>query len=665
MLDSSPKGESDCYKRAKRSLGLILEKGEELKFDHVVEPEVTIVIASRNPAPFLFRCLEALCLSESVRMEVVVVVESSPRELIALLLDRLKTVVKVRCPEIVSYSDAWNQGANVARSANIIFLKDDVCVRKDAICATLNALNNDGGVGAVGAMLLDGDGVLIESGSLLNSSGICRSVGRGWNPDDYRVQYKRDVAFCSGAYLGITKETFQSIGGFDESFLDEYYEDVDLCLRLNRAGKRTVYDPCSVATRNLEYRDSWEKAAKLMAANRNRLLLIRELELASFPSQSDFELDTVHECARGQRILWVEDAPPFAHMGAGFPRTKEMLRTLIELGHSVTLLPTFITTSDFMDVYKDTPREVEVALGVGAEGFDEFWQRKWKEYDTVIISRPNNLNSIGRIIEDTKSKRPDLRLIYDAEAIFANREINEALYNGEPFSESEERQLLKAELKLAVIADVILSISEHEREQFASLGFSKVIMLRHHSTIEPAVRSFAEREGILFVGAVHSDSAPNAIGLIDFIENSLPLIRAKLGQDIKLYCAGRYHSDELMKYASDSEVFLGFVEDLSEWYEKCRVFIAPARFAAGIPLKIIEAASKGIPVVATTLARSQLGWTEEELISAHTAGAFADACVRVYSEEPLWHQLRMGALAKIRQDYSREHIVEALRCALE
>ena len=664
MLDSL-KGESDFYRRAKRSLELFLETGEGLNFDSVAEPEVTIVVASRNPAPFLFRCLEALSLTESVQMEVVVIVESNPIELITRLLDRLKAVAKVQCLEIASYSSAWNMGADVARGADIIFLKDDVCVRSDTICATLSVLNNEKGVGAVGAMLLDGDGVLIESGSLLNSSGICRSVGRGWNPDDYRVQYRRDVAFCSGAYLGMAKDTFQSIGGFDESYLDEYYEDVDLCLRLNCAGKRIVYDPCSIVTRNLEFRDSWESAAKTMAENRNKLLVNREFELASFPSQSDFELDPVHECTRGQRVLWIEDAPPFAHMGAGFPRTKEMLRALIELGHSVTLLPTFITTSDFADVYKDTPREVEVALGVGGEGFEEFWQRRGELYDAVIISRPNNLSSFGRLIEDTKSKRPGLRLIYDAEAVFANREISEALYNGEPFSESEEKQLLEAELKPSKAADAILSISEHERKQFGTLGFSNVVMLRHHSAIEPTVGSFSEREGILFVGAVHSDSAPNAIGLIDFIENSLPLIRAKLGHDIKLYCAGRYHSDELMKYASDSEVFLGFVEDLSKWYEKCRLFIAPARFAAGIPLKIIEAASKGIPVVATTLARSQLGWTEKELVSADTAEAFADACVRAYSEEPLWQQLRVGALAKVRQDYSREHIVEALRCALE
>ncbi len=665
MLDSSRKEESDFYSYAKRSLDLFLKAGERLRFDPIVDPEVSTVITSRSPAPFLFLCLKALNLSKSVRIEVILVVDSTPSELIACLLDRLENVVKVSYSGVRGYSEAWNRGARVARSENVIFMKDDVCVRKETVCATINLLNSEDNVGAVGAMLLDRDGVLIEAGSLLDSNGICHSVGKGWNRDDYRVQYRREVAFCSGAYLGLKLETFKSMGGFDTSYLDEYYEDVDLCLRLDRADKRIVYDPCSIATRNLEFRDSWEMAAMLLEENRNRLLLNREFELASFPTHVEFELDAVHECAKGQRILWIEDAPPFAHMGAGFPRTKEMLRSLIELGHSVTLLPTFITTSDFKDVYKDTPREVEVALGVGVDGFEKFWKKRWKVYDTVIISRPNNLESICHYIANTKRQKSSLRLIYDAEAVFVNREISERQYVGEAYSEAEVRRLLEAELKPAMAADAVFAISEHERNQFASLGFSNVIMLRHHSEIQPIEQSFEVREGILFVGAVHSDSAPNAIGLIDFIENSLPLIREKLGHDIKLYCAGKYHSDELMKYASDSEVFLGFVEDLGIWYEKCRLFIAPAQFAAGIPLKIIEASSKGIPVVATTLAKNQLGWSKEELLSADTAEGFAEACIRVYSEEPLWRQLREGALTRIRRDYSRAHIVEALQYALE
>ncbi len=665
MPDSNNIGDSDFFSRAKRSLDRFLEKGDGPVFESIADPEVSVVVVARNPALFLFRCLEALSRSRSASLEVVVVVEDGAGELMDDLLDREENLEVLRVPTIRSYSNGWNRGAKAAGCANLVFLKDDVCVKEEAICATLEILRSGSEVGAVGAMLLDRDGVLIEAGSRLEASGICQSVGRGWNPDDYRVQYRRDVLFCSGAYLGISKVVFDSVGGFDESYLDEYYEDVDLCLKLRKNGKRVLYDPCSIAIRNLENRYSWEKVSILLEENRERLVLNRGPELAQLPPECEFDSEAVFECARGQRILWVEDAPPFAHMGAGFPRTKEMLMALIELGHSVTLLPTFVTTSDFDDVYRDTPREVEVALGIGKSGFEEFWKRRCLLYDTVIVSRPNNLKAFCHLIEDTRKSRPELRLIYDAEAVFANREISERRFKGDPLSETEEKLLLESELMPARNMDVVFAISEQERKQFYSLGFSRVVMLRHHSVVQPTPRTFGDRRDILFVGAVHSDSAPNALGLIDFIENTLPLIRLKLGDEIKLYCAGKYHSEALLQYASDTEVFLGFVEDLRVYYDQCRLFIAPAKFAAGIPLKIIEAASKGIPVVGTELAKNQLGWSLDEMLSADTADAFAEACVRVYSDESLWRQLREGALARVRQEYNREHIVDALRHALE
>lgn len=665
MPDSSTNGDADFLIRATHSLDRFLEEGGGLFPKSIADPEVSVVIVARNPAPYLFRCLEALGRADAVSLEVVVVVKEVANDLVDRLLDRIENLRVVRVPKIASYSHGWNQGAKTAKGTNLIFLKDDVCVNEKAIGATLKLLRSEKDVGAVGAMLLNRNGVLIEAGSRLESSGICQSVGRGWNPDDYRVQYRRDVLFCSGAYLGITRAIFASVEGFDESYLDEYYEDVDLCLKLKRDGKRVVYDPCSIAIRNLEYRDSWGKALVLLTENRKRLVLNRGPDLVQLSSNCEFNSEAVFECARGQRILWIEDAPPFAHMGAGFPRTKEMLMGLIELGHSVTLLPTFITASDFADVYRDTPREVEVALGVGIDGFEEFWKRRSVHYDTVIVSRPNNLKAVCHYLENTKKVRPELRLLYDAEAVFANREISERRYYGDPLTKAEEKRLLEKELLPAKPMDAVFAISKHEEKQFRSLGFTNVFMLRHHSHIQPTKRTYGERKDILFVGAVHSDSAPNALGLIDFIENALPLIRSKLGADIKLYCAGKYHSEILLEYASDTEVFLGFVEDLSGWYERCRLFIAPAKFAAGIPLKIIEASSKGIPVVGTELARIQLGWSDEEMLSADSAASFADACVQVYSDESLWSRLREGALAKVREEYSREHIITALRSALE
>ena len=51
---------------------------------------------------------------------------------------------------------------------------------------------------------------------------------------------------------------------------------------------------------------------------------------------------------------------------------------------------------------------------------------------------------------------------------------------------------------------------------------------------------------------------------------------------------------------------LGPVPDLTDEYARARVFIAPTRFAAGIPFKVHEALSYGLPVVGSRLISEQL-----------------------------------------------------------
>ena len=642
-----------------------LESGETIRLPRSVKPDISIVIPLRNPPQYLLNGLRSLALARSERIETIVVAGKGYLQTCPELESLVEGVRFHRIDEIESFAQAWNCGAEQAKSNSLLFMKDDARLVSGSLLDLERHLNKLRCAGAVGGMLTDFEGNLIEAGGLLFGSGYCRSFGRGWNPDDFRVQYEREVAYCSGAALLVRRDLFDQIEGFDPSYFDEYYEDIDLCLRIAATGSKIIYDPEFQVQRSLEYRYSWEQCAQLLEANRQVLVGRHEAALASMPTESAYPTEVFFEKATGKRILWIEDAPPFSHMGAGFPRTRAMLDALIELGHSVTLLPTFLTSSDFKDVYKDTPRKVEVALGIGESGFPDFWKRREDQYDAVILSRPNNLKSTGPIVFESKRLRPDLTVVYDAEAVFANRVISEKRLRGIPLSQQKEKSLLEQELGAAMEADCVLAISETERKQFQSLGFPRIRMLRHHSETKLSTNSFGERSGILFVGAVHSDNAPNALGLIDFIENALPLIRQRLDEDVTLYCIGKYNSDKLRDYGTNSERFLGFVENLNEWYNRCRIFIAPAQFAAGIPLKIIEAASRGIPVVGSRLAQEQLDWSSDEILSGNSGDEFATACERLYREEKLWNRLRSGALARVERDYSHRSILEALRDALD
>ncbi len=80
----------------------------------------------------------------------------------------------------------------------------------------------------------------------------------------------------------------------------------------------------------------------------------------------------------------------------------------------------------------------------------------------------------------------------------------------------------------------------------------------------------------------------------------------------------------------------GRLESPDTLYRQCRVFIAPTRFAAGIPHKVQEAAAHGVPAVVTPLLARQLGWRhEQEVLVAENPQDFAAQCLRLYRDAEL------------------------------
>src|SRR5262249_287503 len=117
---------------------------------------------------------------------------------------------------------------------------------------------------------------------------------------------------------------------------------------------------------------------------------------------------------------------------------------------------------------------------------------------------------------------------------------------------------------------------------------------------------------------------------------------------------------------SESVLLTGYVKDLAAVYDRCRVFVVPHRYAAGIPLKAIEAMSHGVPCVMTRLLADQLEVTDGvEALVANDNQEFIDKVVRLYQDRELWHSVRQRALDFLGGRYDPAAMTETLRQCLE
>ncbi len=147
-----------------------------------------------------------------------------------------------------------------------------------------------------------------------------------------------------------------------------------------------------------------------------------------------------------------------------------------------------------------------------------------------------------------------------------------------------------------------------------------------------------------------------------FASEVLPLLRERLGCDIRLRVVGLNKAASITALEGSSLELVGQVRDLEPAFDKARVFVAPTRFAAGIPLKVYQAAALGVPIVTTDLIAEQMDWVNgKDLLAASDPNEFAEACVRLYREKELWQQICDNALARCRDDCSPEKFAEAVR----
>lgn len=652
------------------ALETFLASDATLELPAAATPDVSIIVVLFNRAELTFQCLRSIRENFDVAVEVIIA-DNASTDRTPDLLERIRGARIIRNAENRHFLQAVNEAAREARGTHLLLLNNDAQLLPGSLKAALETIGTDDMIGAVGGRIIRMDGSLQEAGSIIWRDGSCLGYGRDDNPFSSPYMFRRDVDYCSGAFLLTPRKVWEGLGGFDERFKPAYYEETDYCMRLWERKLRVVYDPFAAILHH-EFASSASSAnAIALQAEHQGLFAKRHAKRLQQHLDSSAEVLVARLHRREpplQRLLFIDDQVPHRSLGSGFPRARTVLLSLLERGYFLTVFPMVVLDEEWSSVYSDVPRDVEVINDMGLPLLEAFLRNRKRYYDAIVVSRPHNMKLFQAVVNAYPEWFKDTAIVYDAEAFLAPREIGLRELNGMRPEAAEIERTYRDEAALAASADCVVAVSEMDRTLFRQYGVGHVHLLGHTLEIEATGRAFQDRHGFLFIGAIHEETSPNADSMIWFLSEVWPIIRRRLGERAELIMAGINRSDRVKSLAGPGVRIIGRVDDLSLQYERARVFIAPTRFAAGIPHKVHEAAAHGLPVVATPILAEQLDWRDGlQIAVGGTAAEFAERCIELHESPQAWLKLRDAALDAVAQECSakefEERISEILRCA--
>ncbi|WP_247714223.1 glycosyltransferase family 2 protein [Qipengyuania pacifica] len=223
------------------SLGSQMMKGEM--------PRISVIVPTRNRLDLLRTCIDGLNRTHCPSMEVIVVDNGSDDpaalEYLATLDPNRFQVVRDDGP--FNFSRLNNRAAQIATGELLCLLNNDIEVISPDWLDIMARQAMRPEVGAVGARLLYPDGRIQHAGVVLGICGGAAHAHKLLRPEEAgyfcRHALPQFVSAVTAACLVVRREKFEAVGGLDEENFAVSFNDVDLCMQMNRRGWQSLYEP--------------------------------------------------------------------------------------------------------------------------------------------------------------------------------------------------------------------------------------------------------------------------------------------------------------------------------------------------------------------------------------------------------------------------------------
>ncbi len=249
-------------------------------------PDITISIASYNTRELLRDCLESLlALRDEVSMQIVVADNASHDGTVEMLQNEYSNEVSlVETGGNLGYGRANNQAFEKSKGRYFLALNSDTTMPHGTLKTLVSFMDAQPNVGAAGAQLLNTDGTNQTSwgfdttwrGLLEEQTGVLKLRGKLRRASTQCAQPSenepREVEQICGAAQLVRREAWQQVGGYDAKYF-MYHEDVDLNIRIRKAGWKIYFVPQAKVFHHLgaSSERSWQSRARMVSAlNKSR-----------------------------------------------------------------------------------------------------------------------------------------------------------------------------------------------------------------------------------------------------------------------------------------------------------------------------------------------------------------------------------------------------------
>ena len=254
-----------CYEAGKRAIEDHLKRmgeddcqvvmTEHLGFYHVIYPireqkKVSIIIPNKDQKEILERCIESVIQKTDYKNYEIIIVEnnSTTNE----IFEYYKTIEQRENIRVVIWKDKFNYsainnfGVRYANGEYLLFLNNDIEVIRENWLSEMLANVQRKEVGIVGAKLLYPDNMVQHAGVIIGMGGIAGHPLSRHPADDCgyfaRGIIQQNLNAVTAACMLTKKEVYEKVKGFEEK-LAVAFNDIDLCLKVRKAGYLIVYDP--------------------------------------------------------------------------------------------------------------------------------------------------------------------------------------------------------------------------------------------------------------------------------------------------------------------------------------------------------------------------------------------------------------------------------------